>query len=396
VSKNFEINKSVAKAGRVPFKQIIHKIYPDENSYNLNGISWNRQYTEQNKDSVNGMCLVCQFLDKDNQIPFGSHGDAVIKDGDVSFDDSLVVGTFEDSYIDDALELNGETFSALVGQGYIYSQRFPALVDYLQEQYDQGNSIDGSVEICADKSKGNNQIVYANGYKENGRIPKEYQYSGNALCIGVPPADSSAVMIELNNAKKMHSQELDKTDSFEDKNKNNEEVKLMDENAIKQLVSDIKDTVIEVNSKNADYEEKLNKVTEENVVLTETNAKNEETIKAKDTEIVELNEKITNMTAELNESKKTVKVNELNKALADYSDEQKDFAKTEIEAFNADPMAVEVNSVVDKILVEIGKKSIESAKIAETNSKKEDVKLDDIFGDILETNSKENEEVSIF
>jgi len=395
VSKNFEINKSIAKAGRVPFKQIIHKIYPDENSYNLNGISWNRQYTEQNKDSVNGMCLVCQFLDKDNQIPFGSHGDAIIKDGDVSFDDSLVVGTFENSYIDDALELNGEKFSGLVGQGYIYSQRFPALVDYLQEQYDKGNAIDGSVEICADKSKGNNQIVYANGYKESGRIPQEYQYSGQALCIGVPPADNSAVILELNNAKKTYSQELNKNNSFDNKNKN-EEVKLMDENMIKQLVSDIKDTVVEVNSKNVEYQEKLDKLTEENVVLTETNAKSAEDITAKDATISELNEKITSMTTELNSCKKDAKINELNKVLADYSDEQKGFAQAEIDAFNSDPMTVEVNSITDKILVEIGKKSIESAKIAETNSKKEDVKLDDIFGDILETNSKDNEEVSIF
>ena len=401
MSKYFEINKKTAKAGRVPFKQVLHEIYPDNKHYNLNGISWQRETTEQNIDSVKGMPLVCQFLDKDNQIPFGSHGDAIIENNDVSFEDSLVVGSFESAYIDNNLELNGEKKSALVGEGYIYSQRFPVLLKYLEEQYDKGNAIDTSVEICADKSQGYNQIVYKNNKLGDGRIPQNFQYSGSALCIGVPPADNSAIMLEINRAKgtqveKMHSQELDKTDSFEDKNKNNEEVKLMDENAIKQLVSDIKDTVIEVNSKNADYEEKLNKVTEENVVLTETNAKNEETIKAKDTEIVELNEKITNMTAELNESKKTVKVNELNKALADYSDEQKDFAKTEIEAFNADPMAVEVNSVVDKILVEIGKKSIESAKIAETNSKKEDVKLDDIFGDILETNSKENEEVSIF
>lgn len=403
MSKNFEINKSVAKAGRVPFKQIIHKIYEDENSYNLNGISWNREYTEQNKDTVNGMPLVCQFLDKDNQIPFGSHGDAIIKDGDISFEDSLVVGTFENSYIDDNLELNGEKFSGLIGQGYIYSQRFPALVDYLQEQYDIGNMIDGSVEICADKSKGYDQIIYANGYKELGRIPKEYQYSGQALCIGVPPADNSAVILELNKARATNSQELVKTNSFDDKNNNYKEENLMDEKIIAQIVDSVKSTIVETNSKNSELEAKI---VELNSQIVETNATTEElrkALKEVEDERTELYKKVDESHAEVNilreeiaKSKVKERINELNSALADYDDIQKDFAKSEIEAFNADPMSIEVNSIVDKILVGIGKQAIEIQKIAETNSKKEEVKSDDIFGDILETNSKDNEEVSIF
>lgn len=491
MSRNFEINKSVAKAGRVPFKQVLHKIYPGENSYNINGISWSRKYTKQNIDSVKGMPFVCQFLDKDNQIPFGSHGDAIIKDGEVTFEDSLVVGTFEDAYIDDNLELNGEKYSGLVGQGYIYSQRFPALVDYLQEQYDSNNIIDGSVEICADKGKGNNEIVYEKGYKEKGRVPKEYQYSGDALCIGVPPADNSAVMLELNKAMKQKGDNLTKTKKYElnelayddiatlvmrafirtistnlsnnsynyeiyklypisgrvifrncsvtpleyymtsymvtnttvtigeierveedwkpfndekaveinathIKNilnlKDNKEDNSMDENTLKSFVSDIKNTVTEINSKNTEYETKVKKLTEDNKNLSETNTKKDSQIAEKDKKITELNESINQLTVELNKLKKTSKVNELNKALEDFTDEQKAFAKEEIDKFNADPMSVEINTITDKILIGIGK----SAKIAETNSKKQEVDTNDIFADVYEINSKHDEEISIF
>ena len=72
------------------------------------------------------------------------------------------------------------------------------------------------------------------------------------------------------------------------------------------------------------------------------------------------------------------------------------FAEAEIKAFEADPMSVEVNSIVDKILVGIGKQAIETAKEFEVNSKKQEVKMEDIFGDIYEVNSKSSEEVSIF
>lgn len=397
--KFFEISNKDEKAGRVYFKQVIHKIFKDESTYNINGISWSREYTELNKESVNGMPLVCQFLDKDNQIPFGSHGNAVIKDGDVYFDDSLVVGSFENAYIVDDLEVNGELISALVGEGYIYSQRFPALVDHLREQYDNRVQIDTSAEICADKSRGYEHIVYENGYKEKGRIPKYYQYSGSAICAGTPPADASAVMLEINSAKNntMHLDKSESNDSGFFDDKTNEEVnKPMDENMTSKLISDIKEAIIEVNSKNAEYETEVGKLKDENAVLAEANAKSEEAIASKDAEIAELNRKVSEMEAELNECKKAAKISEMNNALADYSKEQKAFVEAEIKAFETDPMSVEVNSIVDKILIGIGKQAVEAAKEFEVNSKKQEAKMEDIFGDIYEANSKSPEEVSIF
>lgn len=197
-----EISNKTAEAGKTPVKFILHQIYNSPNEYNGNGVSWNRQYTEQNMYSVKGMPLTCQFADDEHDIPFGGHGEMSSQDSDVYFEDSLVVGSFEDSYIDDNLQVDGDTFSGLVGEAYIYNQRFPQLVQYLQEQYNNKLPVDSSVEICADKSKGNSKIIYDGGWKEKGRVPKDYQYSGQALCIGIEPADNKALMIELNSKQK--------------------------------------------------------------------------------------------------------------------------------------------------------------------------------------------------
>lgn len=403
MSKYFELNKKKPKAGRVPFKQVLHEVYSNNDKWNINGISWQKDETLQNIDSVSGMPLVCQFLDSDNQIPFGSHGEVIIENDDVSFADSLVVGSFEKAYIDENIEINGEKKCGLVGEGYIYSQRFPHLVEYLQEQYANGNTINTSVEVCADKSSGYSKIIYKNNKLGEGRVPEIYQYSGSALCIGEPPADNSAIMLELNSAKSIKSQELNNINSSDNINNKNKEDNLMDEKILSQIVDTVKSTIVETNSKTNELE---SKIAELNSQIVETNATTEEfrkALKEVETERDDLYKKIDESYAEANilreeiaKSKIKERVNELNSALADYSDTEKDFAKTEIEAFNTDPMTIEVNSIVDKILKEIGKQAKEARKVVETNSKKEEVKLEDIFGDMLEINSKNNEEISIF
>ena len=206
-----EISSKTAVAGKTPVKFVLHQIYNDPSEYNLNGISWNRQNTENCMYSIKNMPIVCQFADDDKSIPFGGHGEMTKKDGNIVFEDSLVVGSFEDAYIDDDIEVNGVKISGLIGNGFIYNQRFPCLVDYLQEQYDNKSPVESSVEICADKSKGNSKIIYEDGWKEKGRVPKEYQYSGQALCIGVEAADNTAIMVELNNKQKEGSKMPDKT-----------------------------------------------------------------------------------------------------------------------------------------------------------------------------------------
>lgn len=202
-----EISKKNSVAGRVPAIFILHEIYDDDTQYNKNGISWQNPYIEQNIESVKGMCLVTQFLDDEKTIPFGGHGELNVKDGDVTFEDSLVVGTFEEGYIDE-VEVNGKKIKAALGKAYIYEQRFPHLVQYLRDEYDKGNPIESSIEICAKKSEGHKQIVYATGYKPKGRIPEKFDYSGHAILVGETPSDDSALMIELNNYKKEANNDL--------------------------------------------------------------------------------------------------------------------------------------------------------------------------------------------
>ena len=215
-----EISKKTSKAGRTPVSFVLHEIYDSDKKFNSNGISWKKEYVEENIDSVKTMPIVAQFLDDDNTIPFGAHGELNSKDGKITFQDSLVVGAFDDAFIDENIEVNGRIITGLVAKGYIFDQRFPELVTYLQEQYDNGDPVESSVEICADKSKGNTKILYDGGWKEFGRVPQTYQYSGHALVIGVEPSDKTALMLELNS--KLNNKTTGKEDNIlPDDNNNN-------------------------------------------------------------------------------------------------------------------------------------------------------------------------------
>lgn len=41
--------------GRRKLKIVLHEIYPDENHWNINGITYLEQYTRDNADTVKGM-----------------------------------------------------------------------------------------------------------------------------------------------------------------------------------------------------------------------------------------------------------------------------------------------------------------------------------------------------
>ena len=178
----------------------------------------------------------------------------------------------------------------------------------------------------------------------------------------------------------------------------------MDEKMLSQFVDSIKTTITETNSKNAEFEAQVSelntKISEKDTEISELNGKvvseTERADKAEKT-IEELNEKISALEAELMACKKDKKCGELNSAIADFTDEEKAFAQAEIDAFNADPMAVEINSIVDKIYAEIGKKATSDAKAqkaSEINSKANETV--DIYGDICEVNSTSNDEMSIY
>ena len=83
-------------------------------------------------------------------------------------------------------------------------------------------------------------------------------------------------------------------------------------------------------------------------------------------------------------------------AISNFSDEEKDYAKAEIDAFKENPENIEINSIVSKIYEGIGKtaKADSEKQIAEQNAA--NVKLEDIFSVVETTKSRLAEDTDIF
>jgi DNA repair exonuclease SbcCD ATPase subunit len=163
--------------------------------------------------------------------------------------------------------------------------------------------------------------------------------------------------------------------------------------------------------------------------INETNSKNDElnatitelnsTIAERDNTIVELNATVEQvrkaladleaeretywaereaLQKELGELKAKARLGELNAAIENFTDEEKAYAEVEINSFNEDPMAGDVDAIVSKIYAGIGtaaKKAEADAKVAEQNAKKEDADLD-IFSEVNSAEDESNEDVNIF
>ncbi len=391
--KTFEISSRNTKHGRRHFKVILHEIYPDScvdektgetTEYNLNGITWIRQYCEEALESIKGMSLRCEFLDEDRTELCG-HGETEIKDGLPLFENATMIGTFDKGYIEDIPTEDGIK-TVCIGEGTIDGLCYEKFVKKLGKDIKEGHAPFGSVEIL--KQGDNPGIVYKYGYKDQGRIPMIFDYSGYAL-LGVKPADDTAKILELNNS---------------DKGENC----LMDENMIKTLVAEVIDELSNSNAQiNALKEECAQKIAEMEALVAEKESAIEElnaTITAMKDELSAANEaketcaaekdalsqEINSLNEQLDEAKKAEKMSELNNAIADFSDEEKAYAKEEIEAFTAAPLTSEINTVVNKIYAEIGK----NAKAVPAEEKHEDNDIEDIFSEVCQ--SKDEEEIDIF
>ena len=193
--KIIEVSKMDDVTGRSNVRIALHSIYENETEYNKNGISWKEEFVESNRESATGMPIIASFLTSDQTIPSG-HGDyEILEDGTVSFGDtSVVVGVIEKTSIE-TIELNGEQKRVLIGEGYLFNQRFSGFVDWLKETAID-EQIKTSIEIGA-KSP-NTTIIYKDGYKEKGRVPSIYQYTGTAILYLVEPSDDTAVLLEVN------------------------------------------------------------------------------------------------------------------------------------------------------------------------------------------------------
>lgn len=381
----YEISSENKIAGRRPIKVVLHEIFPDNTRWQENGISWKEEYVQANLHSVVGMSIVAEFLTEDRDVPY-NHGMTDVREEDKLplFEDATMVGHFDKAYVDD-VEIGGVTKRCLVAEGTLDEMRYPKFVAWLRENM-AGSVVKGSVEIVG-KPEHDGYIIYSDGWKEEGRVPQYYDYSGYAI-LSVKPADEAAIVMELNNKK------LDKEDGTMDEKTKNElmaavtgadsEVNSKWEEywakvdtllaEISQLKADIAQKEADIKQLQADYDKEAAAKEAAEAGLTEANAAKE----AAEASLVEANAKITEM-------QNAAAVAELNAALAPYTEEQRAVAKEDIDAFNSNPGSVEINSIVGKICTAMVQAARES-QIAETNAASQI----DVFGMTDDAGKKEN------
>ena len=373
----YEISSERTVAGRRPIKVVLHEIFTNTDSWQDNGISWNEQYTRDNLQSVVGMSIVAEFLTDDRDIPYG-HGMTDIRDNMPIFEDATMVGHFDKAYVDD-VEIDGVTKRVLIAEGTLDEMRYPRFVAWLREHMAE-SVVKGSVEIVG-KPENDGHIIYSGGWKEQGRVPQIYDYSGYAI-LGVKPADEAAIVMELNNKKQ---------DDKEDCN--------MDEKLKNELMAVISGAISETNSK---WDEYYANVQAKEAEIAQLHAD----IQSKEAEIAQLRADMEKYqadkaAAEAGLSEANAKIAamedekakaELNAALSPYTEEQRAVAQEDIDAFNANPGSVEINSIIGKICTEMVRVAREANKVAETNASNIDV-----FGMTEETKpNKDDGDVEVF
>ena len=395
--KTFELSKKDSKNGRRHFKVILHEIYPDScvdekngvaSEYNENGISWIREYCEKALPTLEGKSIRCEFLDEERTFLNG-HGETETKDGLPIFENAVMIGTFEKGYITD-IETDEGIKTVCIGEGTIDGLCYHNFCEKLEEDIEDGNAPFGSVEIL--KTGDNPSIIYKYGYKDYGRIPMVFEYSGYAL-LGVRPADKTAKILELNQSNNVDKEDFTMGENeikaivsqvISEMNSSAEEINKMREDCEKRiaesqtLVTELQEEIKDLNENIAELEAKVAALNDANAALT--------------TEKEAMTGEINELKSNLEDAQKKEKIGELNAAIKEFTDEQKAFAQAEIDAFNENPLTSEINSVVDKIHAEIGKKYIEEAKKASEHVEDD---VEDIFSEINEKKVSE-EDVDIF
>lgn len=361
-----EINNQRKVSGRTFVKWVVLEIHENNTQYNKNGITWIEKHVNANLNSIKDMPLCVEFIDCENSEPFG-HGMTEIKDGTPLFENSTVVGVTTNGYID-TIEVNGQQKRVLIGEGFIYNQRYPKFVQWLKSKMFDGEFPETSVEISA--VEGSSSIEYDGGYKEKGRIPMRFDFTGDAI-LGIDPADDAAVLLELNNNHK-EEQSMAKTQDealVELNNKLNIENKALE-------------------TKVAELNEALKKKDEELNAAVKTAKDEKAKVEEKEKEIKKAKEEKEKADAELN-SLKEFKQNaeneklksELNQDLNKYTEKEKSVAKEKIELFSKSPslelktqILSEINSSIAQSFIAQRQKN-QSTETNSTNDK-------DIFSEI--------------
>ncbi len=400
--RNFEICEKKDKNGRRRFKMVLHEIFSDScidddglgTEYQDNGITWIEKYCRESLNSISGMSIRVQFLDEERTQIFG-HGATDLTgtkvDGLPLFEDATVVGHFEKGYITD-ITADGISKRVCVGEGILDEMCYPNFVQWLENQINDGETVFGSVEIF--KKQGNDGIKYLGEHSgdEFGRIPTEFIYSGFAMLDNTPPADKSSRLLELNQKGKT-------------------EVEKMDEATKNQITDTIKNSIAESMNISEKYKTQISELNS--------------IVEKKDREISVLNQNIADLTAaleklkneqstiwnerealekELGELRAAKRVAELNTALAEFTDAEKNSEKENIEKFIADPVncGIEINSIVQAIKVHAYDASKaeptrggKQGNIAEINSFSDGITAESIFSGMDFPNSESTESLDV-
>ena len=408
----FELSEKKYKSGRRTFTATLYELQPPDcvvdnvgTKYNKNGITFLEEYASKALDSIEDMSVRVEFIDEERTMIAG-HGETGIVNDMPVFENATVVGHFTEGYIDDVV-IDGEVKRCVCGKGYLDEMCYPGFVATLEESLNNGISVDGSIEIY--KTKENDAIVYKNGWIEKGRIPTEYVHSGWDMVIS--PADPASTLLELNNQKKE-----EKSMDF-----NMDEVKSVIEKTITELnekdavhATEVQSLNTQISELNSQIENKDAEISEKDNTITELNASVEQLKKViadmeverdtwwKQKDILE---------AELAKAKVAEKLSELDTAMGEFNEAEKEVVKEDIAALQEkiekcekseelENVTSEINSIKSKICMAIveKQKADEKARKSEQNSHEKQVTVEDIFSEMyMETPvNEEQEDLNIF
>lgn len=389
-----EVSKRASKGGRVPIKIALLKIHEEATETNKNGLHWDETFVTNAMESAIMMPICAEFADETKSVPLG-HGltETITDENGVNepiFGNSETVGVIESVAIETITNDESE-MKVLVGNGFLYNQRYPLFVKWVRQNY-ATSSVDTSIEIMG-LPENNNKIIYLEEEPtDEFRTPKDFLFSGTAI-LSLSPADDNAIVLEV-------------------AQKNNKEDKKIMEFDMNEVKAVIQSTITELNSKETEFN---NKVAELNQSIAEKDA----TISEQNEKIVELNATIEQVQKALDDLKKEhetywaerdalekelgalkakARIGELNSAIEGFSEDEKKFAESEINAFNENPMDGNVDAIVNKIFAGIGqasKKATEEARVAEQNSAK-DATVENIFSEMCTETHVEDEDLDIF
>lgn len=376
MNKILEINKRIG--GRKNIRMVLLTIH-EEGEMNRNGITWVEQYVLDNLESIKGIPICATFLDEDKEDLYDHGYTETVESEDGKseplFLNSESVGVIEDAKIE-VIEIDGETKKVLVGYGYIFCQRYPNLCEKLES-----SKVKSSIEIMG-TDENNRKIIYDGGYKEKGRKPMVFDFTGTCL-LGVLEADENCYVLEVA------------------ENKNKEEKLNMDENKIIEV---IQKAITETNAVKADTETKIaelnSQIEAKDAEIKEANEAKEvaeNNASEKDSKIAELEAENAKLKEELAACKKREACEAFDAMLVNYTDDEKKCVESEINAYKENPLDGNADEIISKIcrnIVENQKKAEADAKIAEQNEAKENETID-IFSEV-NSDEEKDEDTNIF